>query len=199
MQNDTTVFVGLDVHKDSITAACIGSDPSEPPLELGTLGTQQYAIDRLIEKLAGRGTLRIAYEAGPCGFWLERYLRSKGQDCLVAAPSLIPKRPGERIKTDRRDARNLALALRAGTLTAVHVPTPEQEAFRHVVRAWQQSKRDITAAKQRLRAFLLRNDIRYSGRATWNAAHRRWLSELVTRKRPTTNRLPRARRCHRRT
>lgn len=179
MENDSTVFVGLDVHKDSITAACIGSHPSEPPLDLGTIGTQQYAIDRLIKKLSGRGTLQIVYEAGPCGFWLERYLRSKGQHCLVAAPSLIPKRPGERIKTDRRDARNLALALRAGTLTAVHVPTADQEAFRDVVRAWQQSKRDITAAKQRLKAFLLRNDIRYAGRATWNAAHRRWLSELV--------------------
>lgn len=96
-----------------------------------------------------------------------------------AASSPRPKRPGDRIKTDRRDARNLALALRAGTLSAVHVPTADQEAFRDVVRAWQQSKRDITAAKQRLKAFLLRNDIRYSGRATWNAAHRRWLSELV--------------------
>lgn len=179
MANDTTVFVGLDVHKDSITAACVGSHPAEQPLDLGTLGTQQYAIDRLIKKLSGRGPLRFVYEAGPCGFWLQRYLHDQGQDCIVAAPSLIPKRPGERIKTDRRDARNLALSLRAGTLTAVHVPTPDQEAFRDVVRAWQQSKRDITAAKQRLKSFLLRNDIRYAGRATWNAAHRRWLSELV--------------------
>jgi transposase len=97
---------------------------------------------------------------------------------------LIPQRPGERIKTDRRDARNLALALRAGTLTAVHIPIPEQEAFRDVVRAWQQSKRDITAAQQRLKSFLLRNDIRYSGRPTWNTAHRRWLSELVLRSAP---------------
>jgi len=179
MNHDTTVFVGLDVHKDSITAACIGTHPSEPPVDLGTIGTQQYAIDRLLKKLSGRGTLQFVYEAGPCGFWLERYLRSKGERCLVAAPSLIPRRPGERIKTDRRDARNLALALRAGTLSAVHVPTADQEAFRDVVRAWQQSKRDITGAKQRLKAFLLRNDVRYSGRATWNAAHRRWLSELV--------------------
>lgn len=180
MNHDTTVFVGLDVHKDSITATYVGADPSEPPVDLGTFGTQQYAIDKLIKKVSGRGVLQFTYEAGPCGFWLERYLRSKGQRCLVAAPSLIPKRPGERIKTDRRDARNLALALRAGTLTAVHVPTADQEAFRDVVRVWQQSKRDITGAKQRLKAFLLRNDIRYSGRATWNAAHRRWLSELVT-------------------
>ena len=179
MHNDTTVFVGLDVHKDTITSACVGSNPAEQPLDLGTVGTQQYAITRLVKKLSGRGRLRFAYEAGPCGFWLQRYLREQGQDCIVVAPSLIPKRPGERIKTDRRDARNLALSLRAGTLTAVHVPTPAEEAFRDVVRAWQQSKRDITSAKQRLKSFLLRNDIRYAGRATWNAAHRRWLAALV--------------------
>jgi transposase len=174
-----TLFVGLDVHKDSITAACVGTDPAALPVDLGTCGTQQYAIDRLIKKLSGRGQLRFVYEAGPCGFWLQRYLRSVGQECLVAAPSLIPRRPGVRIKTDRLDARNLALTLRAGTLTSVHVPSPEEEAFRDVVRAWQQSKRDITAAKQRLKAFLLRNDIRYEGRASWSAAHRRWLSRLL--------------------
>lgn len=184
MANDTTVFVGLDVHKDSITVACVGSDPTDSPIDVGTIGTQQYAIDRLIKKLAGRGRLQFVYEAGPCGFWLQRYLRGKAEDCVVAAPSLIPKRPGDRIKTDRRDARNLALALRAGTLTAVHLPTPGQEAFRDVVRAWQQSKRDVTAAKQRLKSFLLRNDIRYSGRSTWTAAHRRWLSELVLQSTP---------------
>jgi transposase len=135
MRNDITVFVGLDVHKDSITVACVGSNPAEPPADVGTIGTQQYAIDRLIKKLSGRGPLTFVYEAGPCGFWLQRYLHSVGQQCLVAAPSLIPRRPGVRIKTDRLDARNLALALRAGTLTAVHIPTPEEEAFRDVVRA----------------------------------------------------------------
>lgn len=179
MTNDTTVFVGLDVHKDSITAAYVGMNPAEPVVDGGTIGTQQYAIDRLIKKLSGRGPLKFVYEAGPCGFWLQRYLHSVGQQCLVAAPSLIPRRPGVRIKTDRLDARNLALALRAGTLTAVHIPTLEEEAFRDVVRAWQQCKRDGTAAKQRLKAFLLRNDIRYQGRATWSAAHRRWLARLV--------------------
>jgi transposase len=179
MTNDSTVFVGLDVHKDSVTVACVGAHPGEPPVDVGTIGAQQYAIDRLIKKLSRRGPLRFVYEAGPCGFWLQRYLRSVGQDCVVAAPSLIPRRPGVRIKTDRLDARNLALALRAGTLTAVHIPTPEEEAFRDVVRAWQQCKRDVTSAKQRLKAFLLRNDIRYAGRATWSAAHRRWLARLV--------------------
>lgn len=179
MAKDTTIFVGLDVHKDSITAAFVGSCPDEPVVDAGTIGTQQYAIDRLCKKLSGRGVLRVVYEAGPCGFWLQRYLARKGIDCLVAAPSLIPKKPGERIKTDRRDARNLALALRAGTLSFVHVPTPDQEQFRDVVRAWHQSKRDVTAARQRLKSFLLRQDIRYSGTANWSKAHRRWLSDLT--------------------
>ncbi len=179
MDNDSTVYIGLDVHKDSIVVARVGSATGEPVVDVGSIGTQQYAIDRLLSKLRGHGPLRFVYEAGPCGFWLHRYLQEKGEECIVAAPSLIPRRPGDRIKTDRRDARNLALGLRAGTLTAVHIPSPEQEAFRDVVRAWQQSKRDITKAKQRLKAFLLRNDIRYTGRASWSEAHRRWLARLV--------------------
>lgn len=179
MDNDSTVYVGLDVHKDSIAVARVGSATADPVVDVGTVGTQQYAIDRLIAKLSGHGPLVFVYEAGPCGFWLHRYLTAKGQRCVVAAPSLIPRRPGDRIKTDRRDARNLALGLRAGTLTAVHIPTSDQEAFRDVVRAWQQAKRDITKAKQRLKSFLLRNDVRYTGRATWTEAHRRWLARLV--------------------
>jgi hypothetical protein len=143
MSNDSTTFVGLDVHKDSITVACVGAATADPVIDVGTIGTQQYSIDRLIRKLDRQQSLQFVYEAGPCGFWLQRYLASKHQDCVVAAPSLIPKRPGDRIKTDRRDARNLALALRAATLTPVHIPTPAQEAFRDVVRAWQQAKRDI--------------------------------------------------------
>lgn len=179
MDNDSTVYVGLDVHKDSIAVARVGSAPADLVVDVGIIGSQQYAIDRLVSKLNGHGPLMFVYEAGPCGFWLHRYLTAKGQHCVVAAPSLIPRRPGDRIKTDRRDARNLALGLRAGTLTAVHIPTPDQEAFRDVVRAWQQAKRDITKGKQRLKSFLLRNDIRYTGRAVWNDAHRRWLARLV--------------------
>lgn len=179
MDNDSTVFVGLDVHKDSNAVARVGSVATDLVVDVGNIGTQQYAIDRMVSKLAGHGPLQFVYEAGPCGFWLHRYLTGKGQACVVAAPSLIPKRPGERIKTDRRDARNLALGLRAGTLTAVHIPGPEQEAFRDVVRAWQQSKRDVAKAKQRLKAFLLRNDLRYAGRDGWSAEHRRWLARLV--------------------
>ncbi len=133
--NDTTVYVGLDVHKDTITTASVGAEPEAPVVDLGTIGTQHYAIDRLLKKLTPQGRLKLVYEAGPCGFWLHRYLTGKGLDCVVTAPSLIPKKPGVRIKTDRRDARNLALGLKSGGLTLIHVPTPEQEQFRDVVRA----------------------------------------------------------------
>lgn len=177
--NDTTVYVGLDVHKDTITAASVGVEPQAAVVDLGTIGTQHYAIDRLVKKLAPQGRLKLVYEAGPCGFWLHRYLTGKGLECVVTAPSLIPKKPGVRIKTDRRDARNLALGLKNGGLSLVHVPSADQEQFRDVVRAWQQAKRDVTAARQRIKAFLLRHDIRYTGRAGWSAAHRRWLSEVV--------------------
>lgn len=177
--NDTTVYVGLDVHKDTITAASVDTTPEAPVVDLGTIGTQHYAVNRLLKKLAGRGPLKLVYEAGPCGFWLHRYLTTKGLDCVVTAPSLIPKKPGVRIKTDRRDARNLALGLKNGALSLIHVPTVDQEQFRDVVRAWQQAKRDVTASRQRLKAFLLRHDIRYTGRAGWSAAHRRWLAEVV--------------------
>ncbi|MDN5871935.1 MAG: hypothetical protein L0H73_14590 [Nitrococcus sp.] len=99
MSHHTIVFVGLDVHKDSITVASIGTDADEPVLDVGTIGTQHYAIDRVLKKLAGRGSLRFVYEAGPCGLWLYRYLTGKGLECIVAAFSLIPRRPGDRTKT----------------------------------------------------------------------------------------------------
>jgi len=109
MDNDSTVFIGLDVHKDSIAVARVGSATRDPVIDVATIGTQQYAIERMLAQLAGHGPLQFVYEAGPCGYWLHRYLTGKGQRCLVAAPSLVPRRPGDRIKTDRRDARNLAL------------------------------------------------------------------------------------------
>ena len=180
MSNHSTLFVGLDVHKDSIAVAYVQHGTEAVVVDYGTIGTQQYAIRRLIKKLSARGAdLVLAYEAGPCGFWLHRLLTQWGYRCFVVAPSLVPKRPGERIKTDRRDARKLALNLKAGTLTPVHIPSPTEEAFRDVVRAWHQAKWDVTKAKQRLAHFLLRNDIRYTGKTPWTAAHRRWLSELV--------------------
>jgi transposase len=121
----------------------------------------------------------LVYEAGPCGYWLYRYLTKKGLKCWVVAPSSIPKKAGDRVKTDRRDAVQLARLLRSGDLTPVYVPTVDDEAIRDVVRAREDALKDIKAAKARLKAFLLRQDIRYEGRATWGPAHLRWLAEVV--------------------
>jgi transposase len=119
------------------------------------------------------------YEAGPCGYWLYRYLRKKGDDCWVVAPSLIPKKAGDRVKTNRRDAVQLARLARSGDLTPVYVPTVEDEAIRDLTRAREDTLGDLKDAKFRLQAFLLRHDIRDTGRANWSPAHLRWLSEVV--------------------
>src|SRR5262247_677552 len=140
MAHTSTLFVGLDVHKE---------------------------------------TIAVVYEAGPCGYWLYRYLTKKNLKCWVVAPSQIPKKAGDRVKTDRRDAVQLARLLRSGDLTPVYVPTVEDEAIRDLVRARVDALKDRKATKARLKAFLLRQDIRYEGRATWGPAHLRWLSEVV--------------------
>ncbi|MFP3558087.1 IS110 family transposase [Paraburkholderia sp. SIMBA_049] len=175
MENDSTLYVGLDVHKDSITVAyALGTGEVEL---LGRIGTTQTDIDRLCKRLQSKARrIRVVYEAGPCGYGLYRQLVKKGFDCMVCAPSLIPKKPGERVKTDRRDAIKLVRLLRAGDLSAVYVPTVEDEAFRDLARAWVSAKDDMKRARQRLKAFLLSHDVRYVGRADWGAAHRRWVS-----------------------
>jgi len=123
--------------------------------------------------------LIFVYEAGPCGYWLYRYLTKKDYDCWVVAPSLIPKKAGDRVKTDRRDAVQLARLARSGELTAVSVPQVEDEAIRDLTRAREDTLSDLKDAKFRLKAFLLRHDIRYTGQANWGPAHLRWLSEVV--------------------
>src|SRR5205823_10180664 len=123
--------------------------------------------------------LVFVYEAGPCGYWLYRYLTKKGCVCWVVAPSLIPKKPGDRVKTDRRDGRQLARLMRSGDLTPVRVPAVDDEAIRDLTRAREETLRDLKAAKLRLKAFVLRHDIRSTGRANWSPAPLRWLSEVV--------------------
>ena len=120
MVNSVTIFVGMDVHKESISVAYCLAHASEPPHFVGKIGTRKADIDKLIRRLHSKAShLVFAYEAGPCGYVLYRYLTSKGLECQVIAPSLIPKRPGDRIKTDRRDAVEPARLLRSGDLTAV--------------------------------------------------------------------------------
>jgi transposase len=180
MNQSSTLYIGMDVHKDSIAVAYVAQDHGAEVIYLGTIGTRQCDLDQLIRKLQSKAKhLVFVYEAGPCGYWLYRYLTRKGYACWVVAPSLIPKKAGDRVKTDRRDAVQLARLMRAGELTPVYVPTIEDEAIRDLSRAREDALRDLKAAKFRLKAFLLRHDIRYTGRATWSPAHLRWLSEVV--------------------
>jgi transposase len=180
MSQSSTLYVGLDVHKESIAVAYIAQEHGAEVSSLGTIGTRQCDIDNLIRKMQSKAKhLVFVYEAGPCGYWLYRYLTKKGHVCWVVAPSLIPKKAGDRVKTDRRDAVQLARLMRSGDLTPVYVPTVEDEAIRDLTRAREDTLRDLKSAKFRLKAFLLRQDIRYTGRATWGPAHLRWLSEVV--------------------
>lgn len=180
MAHTSTMFVGLDVHKETIAVAYVGEEREAEVVSLGTIGTRQGDIDKLIRKLQGKGQkLHFVYEAGPCGYWLYRYLTKKNLECWVVAPSQIPKKAGDRVKTDRRDAVQLARLLRSGDLTPVYIPSVEDEAIRDLVRAREDALKDLKTAKVRLKAFLLRQDIRYEGRANWTAAHLRWLADVV--------------------
>jgi transposase len=180
MSQSSTLFIGMDVHKDSIAVAYVAQDHGAEVTYLGAIGTRHADIDKLIRKMQSKAKhLIFVYEAGPCGYWLYRYLTKKDYDCWVVAPSLIPKKPGDRVKTDRRDAVQLARLARSGDLTPVYVPKVEDEAIRDLSRAREDTISDLKEAKFRLKAFLLRHDIRYVGRANWNPAHLRWLSEVV--------------------
>lgn len=179
MAQSTPLFVGLDVHKDSIAVAHAGGDAA-PPVFVGEIGSRQVDIDQLLRRLRGKAaTLQVAYEAGPCGYGLYRYLTGKGVSCQVVAPSLIPRRAGDNVKTDRRDAVTLARLLRSGDLTAVYVPSVEDEAIRDLCRARDAARLTMKNAKLRLKAFLLRLGRHYVGRADWNEAHRRYLAKVV--------------------
>jgi transposase len=180
MPQSSTLYIGLDVHKESIAVAYVFGEPAAEVVYLGTIGTRQCDIDQLIRKLQSKcQRLLFVYEAGPCGYWLYRYLTKKGYVCWVVAPSLIPKKAGNRVKTDRRDAKQLARLMRSGDLTPVYVPEVADEAIRDHSRAREDALHDLKTAKFRLKAFLLRQDIRYTGQATWGPAHLRWLFEVV--------------------
>jgi transposase len=180
MSQSSTLYIGLDVHKDSLAVASIAQEHGAEVIYLGAIGTRQCDIDQLLRKMPSKATpLIFVYEAGPWGYWLYRYLTKKGDDGWVVAPSLVPKKAGDRVKTDRRDAMQLARLARSGDLTVVYVPKVEDEAIRDLTRAREDTLSALQDAKFRLQAFLLRHDIRYTGRAHWSPAHLRWLSEVV--------------------
>src|SRR5262245_42355201 len=143
MQQSSTLYVGLDVHQDSIAIADVAKEHHAEVVFLGTIGPRQCDIDKLVRQLQSKSQqLIFVYEAGPCGYLLYRSLTKKGHVCGVIAPSLIPKKPGERVKTNRRDAITLARLMRSGDLTPVYVPTVEDEAMRDLCRAREDALRD---------------------------------------------------------
>jgi len=180
MPQSSTLYIGMDVHQEALAGAYVTNEHHAEVVYFGAIGTRQYDLDQVIRKLQSKSKhLVFVYEAGPCGYWLYRYLTKKGYVCWVVAPSLIPQKAGDHVKTDRRDAIQLARLLRSGDLTPVDVPTVEDEAIRDLSRAREDAIRDLKAAKYRLKAFLLRPDIRYTGQANWSPAHLRWLAEVV--------------------
>jgi len=172
------IYVGLDVHKDTVAIAVAEAGKRGEVREYGKIAHSPDALTALAVKLARGGNgLRFCYEAGPCGYGIQRSLAAAGHECVVVAPSLIPRKPGERIKTDRRDAINLAKLHRAGELTPVWVPDQTHEAIRDLVRARQAAVRTLRQARQQLSGFLLRHGRHYH-RPAWTLMHRRWLAGL---------------------
>ena len=175
---DRITYVGLDVHKEGIVVAVATDGLRGEVREYGRIANTPTALDRLLRKLGGDGiTLRFCYEAGPCGYGIQRQVTASGHECVVVAPSLIPKRAGDRVKTDRRDAASLARLHRAGELTAVWVPDARHEAMRDLVRARLDAVHNLRRARQQLSGFLLRHGCHY-GRPAWTKLHRRWLAGL---------------------
>jgi transposase len=171
-------YIGLDVHKETIAVALAEAGKRGEIREYGVIANTPTALKALASKLAKSGSaLCFCYEAGPCGYGIQRQLSAAGHECAVVAPSLIPRKPGDRIKTDRRDAANLARLHRAGELTPVWVPDPAHEAVRDLVRARQAAVRALRQARQQLSGFLLRQGQHYS-RPAWTQMHRRWLAGL---------------------
>ena len=170
-------YQGFDVHKDSI-AVSIAEQGGELRF-YGNIGGKLADVDRLVKKLQKPGVeLRFCYEAGPTGYVLCRHLRKQGYICEVVAPSLIPKKPSDRVKTNRRDSTQLARLYRAGELTFITVPDAEDEAVRDLVRARLSASKDQRQARQRVKGLLLRQGLSYSGKTSWGPAHLNYLATL---------------------
>ncbi len=170
----SVIYVGLDVHKDSIVIAVAG-EGQEAAENWKTIPYDGVRLRKALKMLGKDGALlKVWYEAGPTGFGLCRHLRKAGIDCVVVAPSLVPGKPGDRVKTDRRDARRLAHYLRSGDLTAVYVPEEAQEAIRDLERARDDAKCAERVARHQLSKFLLRHD-RHWEYTTWTRRHRQWI------------------------
>lgn len=174
------LFIGLDVHNDSLAVSLAPADTTEVR-RYGIIGGQHEDVLRLINKLAAAHpgvALQFCYEAGPRGYPLCRFIRQHGAKCLIVAPSKVPRQPGDRVKTDRRDADQLARLLRAGELTGIYVPDPPDEAVRDLIRARYQVSQQPHRARQQLKMFLLRQNLRYAGTKPWTQKHLNFLATV---------------------
>lgn len=182
MNNDTIVFIGLDTHKSFIQVAVLQGHRGAKPDHLGRIKSNKSTLIKLAQQLQSKypkATLHFIYEAGPCGYWTYRLLTSLGHCCYVIAPSLIPKKTGDRVKTDKRDAAKLAKLFKAEELTPIYVPEAEDEAIRDLSRARETAMKDLKDAKFQLKGFLLRNNIQATVNDNWSKKHLRWLTDLI--------------------
>ena len=182
MNKHNIIFIGLDTHKDFHEVAYCEDGRGVDAVHYGRIPSSKQSIKKLVRQFESKypsATLHFVYEAGPCGYWIYRLLTSLGHVCYVVSPSLIPKKPGERIKTDRRDALKLVKLLKSEDLTPIYVPEPDDEAVRDLSRARETAMKDLKDAKYQLKALLLRNNIHYAGTDNWSKKHLRWLTELV--------------------
>lgn len=176
MRDHSEVFVAFDTSKLRNAVAIAEAGRAGEIRFLGEIENTAAATVKLVKKLAAKyGRLTFCYEAGPTGYGLYRLVKSLGHDCMVVAPSLIPKKPGDRVKTNRRDALDLVRQLRAGELTAVWVPDPRHEAMRDLTRARGAAVEDLRSKRQQVSSFLLRQGLHYAGKKTWTKTHMNWL------------------------
>jgi len=172
-------YVGLDVHKATVCVAVAESGREGEVRQIGVFENRPEVLSKMVSRLGKGGRrLNFCYEAGPCGYGLHRFLTGCGYDCVVVAPSLIPMKSGDRVKTDRRDAMMLAKLHRAGELTKIWIPDAAHEAMRDLVRARATAVRVLSKARQHLQGFLLRHDRIYRGVRAWTKAYRRWLTTV---------------------
>ncbi len=177
MDEGIKFFVGLDVHKDSIAVA-VAEAGRTPARLLDSIAHDVGKLRKLLARYGEPGAVQVVYEAGPTGYGLQRELARRGYQCQVIAPSLIPKRAGDRIKTDHRDGVRLAELARAGELRAVWIPDPVDEAIRDLARAREDAVNARTQVRQQLKGFLLRHDVRYADKTSWSKTYYRWLATL---------------------
>jgi transposase len=177
MDEGIKFFVGLDVHKDTIAVA-VAEIGRAPARLVGSIGHDVGKLVKLLARYGAPQQVQVVYEAGPTGYGLQRELARRGYRCQVIAPSLIPKRAGDRVKTDCRDGLRLAELSRAGELRPIWIPDPAHEAIRDLARAREDAVNARTQVRQQLKGFLLRHDVRFAGKTSWSKTYYRWLATL---------------------